>query len=243
LIGAVLAIFGGPLLLRTFLLEAFKIPSGGMFPTLEIGDHLFVTKSSYGVFSASAPERGEAVVFTYPDPDPNNAPTTFIQRVIALPGDALLVEAGAPSINGWKVPRCHVGRATRTNELETATELDVFVEFLQGHAYLVGLDREQRYDPGTQGPYEVAAGEFWTMGDNRYNSSDSRNWRGGKGAGVPFDHLRGRAWCIWMPPERAGIRLHDPPVLPRSMKQLQPQLDACLAKAPTLAASTPPPPR
>jgi signal peptidase I len=236
-----LAILAAPVLLRALLVEAFRIPSGGMFPTLEVQDHVFVSKSAYGVFSPSAPRRGDVVVFRYPDPDPNSPPTDFVQRVIALPGDTLLVESGAPSINGWKVPRCHLGRATVTSESEGSADFDVFVEFLEGRAYLMVLQHEGRYDFGVQGPYVVAPGEFWTLGDNRHNSADSRSWRGGQGAGVPFDHLRGRVYNIWLPPERAGTTLHGVPVLPGSLKQLQPELERCLAKAPSLTESTPPP--
>jgi signal peptidase I len=241
---AVLGLFVVPLFLRLFVVEAFKIPAGSMLPTLEIGDHVFVTKSTYGVFSASAPQRGEVVVFTYPDPNPNNAPVDFIKRVIGLPGDILEVEAGAPSINGWKVPRCELALNIETTAEGTVKEVDVFVEFLQGHAYLILLERHEGDDASRrQGPYEVRPGEFWVMGDNRNNSADSRSWRAGQGAGVPFENLRGRAWYVWFPLERMGIQLHEPPVLPKSLKKLQPQLDSCLAKAPSVADSTPPPPR
>jgi signal peptidase I len=243
LIGAALALVMLPISCRSLVVEAFKIPSAGMFPTLEVGDHLFVTKSTYGLFSKSAPEHGDVVVFRYPDPDPNSPRADFIERVIALPGDTLQVEAGVPTINGWKLPRCHLGFAKlRIGFDDVVSEMDVFVEFLRGHAYLVVDDRLLE-DPGIQGPYKVGPGEFWVIGDNRDNSSDSRSWRDGRGAGVPFDHLLGRASYIWLPPERVGITSNGAPVLPSSLKQLQPQLDSCLAKAPSLADSTPPPPR
>ncbi len=245
IVGACLATVALPLVLRMFVIEAFKVPSGAMKPTIQLEDHLFVTKSSYGLFSHSAPERGEVVVFIYPDPNPAAPRTDFIKRVIALPGDTLQVDSGAPIINGWKVPRCWLGRATLSADLDSGTEADIFVEFLQGHAYLVlhelrdGLPSEGR----SEGPYSVAPGEFWVLGDNRNNSADSRSWRGGRGAGVPFDNLVGRAWYIWHPPGRAGINLAGAPALPDDLKQLQPALERCLAKAPSLVDSTPPPPR
>ena len=226
--------------LRSWVIEAFKIPSGAMQPTLQIQDHLFVTKSTYGWFDKVAPRRGEVVVFTYPDPNPENPAQDFIKRVVALPGDTLELESGAPLINGWRVPRCHLGRYSFESALDGERQLDLFVEFLQGHAYVVEHDLEPKRDLGKQGPYQVAADEFWVLGDARNNSADSRVWRGGRGAGVPFANLRGRAWLLWLPRERSGVTLHGRPVLPEHLKHLEPALERCLASAPTITASTPP---
>ncbi len=228
-----LLVFG----LRWFVVEAFLMPSGSMFPTLEIQDHFFVSKAAYGVFTKSAPARGDVVVFQYPEPNPAVERVDYVKRVLGLPNDTLEFESGAPIINGWHVPRCKLGAATITELAGASIDYQVFVEFLEGNAYLVALDAA--HDDAHQGPYRVAAGEFWVVGDNRNNSSDSRAWAGGKGAGVPFENTKGRAWLLWFPSERFGITL-DAPRLPRGLAQLQPALEGCLAKAPSRAQSTPP---
>ena len=106
------------LLLRAVVVEAFKIPSGSMLPTLQIDDHIFVNKFIYGpvvpftnnrFLSAMPPSRGDVIVFEFPDPDPRAPRQDFIKRVIGLPGDRLEVDGGHPIINGWRVPNCRVG--------------------------------------------------------------------------------------------------------------------------------------
>jgi signal peptidase I len=90
--------------LRSRVVEAFKIPSAAMLPSLAPGDHVFVDKTK------REPARGEAIVFTYPDPDPAAAPMDFAKRVVAIAGDRVEFEADLPIINGWQVPTCVVGR-------------------------------------------------------------------------------------------------------------------------------------
>jgi signal peptidase I len=223
-------------LLRGFVLEAFKVPSGSMFPSIELGDHLFVAKSGYG-----APSRGDVIVFEYRDPNPEAPRVDYVKRVIGVPGDELAFDSGAPIINGWPVPRCRMGNVNvgiEPLEPEAKQEYEIFVEFLSGKAYLVAI--ESGRNDGHQGPYQVPAGEFWAVGDNRNNSFDSRSWNGGRGAGVPFDRLKGQARWLWFPAERFGIDVSAGPVLPNSISQLALALANCLAKAPDLAHSTPP---
>lgn len=201
------------LLLRVFLIEAFKIPSGSMLPTLQIQDHIFVNKFAYGptipwtdvrLFADLPPKRGDVVVFEYPDPDPRNPRQDYIKRVIALPGDVLEVEGGHPIINGWKVPHCRVGDYTFSSDGGYPESGELFMEFLGEHSYLTFY--ESHRNDGLQGPYPVQEGEFWVLGDNRNNSSDSRAWRRNlnineypqKGAGVPFSHVKGRALFVWL---------------------------------------------
>ncbi|MCU0658856.1 MAG: signal peptidase I, partial [Polyangiaceae bacterium] len=97
------------LLLRVFLVEAFKIPSGSMIPTLQVGDHIFVNKLAYGplvpwartrLFPRMPPRRGDVIVFEFPE----NREQDFIKRVIAIPGDKLEVRDSHPYLNGWRVP-------------------------------------------------------------------------------------------------------------------------------------------
>src|SRR6185436_14713139 len=119
------------LLLRAFVVEAFKIPSGSMIPTLMIGDHIFVNKFTYGplvpwtdkrLFSRLPPDRGDVMVFKFPE----NKEQDFIKRAIATPNDTLEALDGRPIINGWLVPHCYVGPYRYEGR---AAEL--FVEFLE----------------------------------------------------------------------------------------------------------------
>lgn len=229
-------LLGVPVMLRVFLLEAFKLPSGAMYPSLLIGDHVFITKWGYGC-EGCAPERGAVAVFLYPESTPDEQ-YDYVKRVIALPGDELVVEHGVPVINGWKVPRCSLGHALIPEPDGSDHGYEFFVEYLSGNAYLVV--HEEGRDDGVQGPYQVAVNEAWVLGDNRMNSSDSRAWRQGKGLGVPFQNFRGPVKMLWLPAERAGVFGGAKPSLPESARALAPQLERCLASAPSLADSTPP---
>ncbi len=195
------------LLLRAFVVEAFKIPSGSMLPTLQIQDHIFVNKLTYGpvlplvhyrVLPRLPPKRGDIMVFEYPDPNPTNDRQDFIKRAIAFAGDTLEVETGHPVINGWRVPSCRVG-AYDFNEgggfgLKHG---DLYVEFLGDYSYLT-LFEDAAYTVVHQGPYHVKPGETWVMGDNRNNSSDSRAWNNNRGGGVPDANIKGRAMFVWL---------------------------------------------
>lgn len=228
--------------LRFFVIEAFKVPAGSMFPSVEVNDHLFVTKSTYGAFEKSLPARGDVVVFEYPEPNPQAERVDYIKRVIALPGDTLAFDNGVPIINGWRIPSCPLGRASALLGYDSeAGDYEIVVEFLEGKAYLVAF--EQGRNDGHQGPYQVAPGEFWVVGDNRNNSSDSRAWNQGHGAGVPVQNLKGRGRWLWLPTERLGIDLAGQPVLPKAIEQLGPALAGCLEAVPDLAHTTPPPPK
>lgn len=239
--------------LRAFVVEAFKIPSGSMIPTLQVGDHIFVNKFTYGpaipftkarLWTHMPPERGDVMVFAYPEQPEQD----FIKRVVALPGDKLEAKDGHPIINGWKVPNCRVGDFTYTAPDTGGKRTgDLFVEFLDDEAYLTLYERD-RSEP-YQGPFIVKPGEAYVMGDNRNNSHDSRMWWGGQGGGVPFENVRGRALFVWLSVSDVGIdwsRLGAPvmgrPRLPTNMKHLEPSLTTCLKDRPALALTKPPPP-
>lgn len=268
-------------LLRAFVVEAFKIPSGSMLPTLQIQDHIFVNKLIYGppipltegrLFQRLPPGRGDVMVFEFPE----NRSDDYIKRAIAFPGDTLTVRAGHPFINGWMVPYCFVGElATDAGGQRTSQRARLYMEYLGDYSYLTlyeegrmvvtdddaatpsgtlfehGPGVESRFDPlDTEGPYQIAPGEVWVLGDNRNNSSDSRAWNGRQGGGVPFPLIKGRAMFVWLSfkPDgflHAGRILHNvmgKPSLPKA--QLTPELEAglatCLAKRP--ATTTPPDP-
>jgi signal peptidase I len=233
--------------LRAVVVEAFKIPSGSMLPTLQIDDHIFVNKFTYGpklpfigtrIATDMPPERGDVIVFEFPDPAPGQEGQDFIKRVIAMPGDTLEVRHGQPIINGWKVPRCRVGQYPfRQNDGNASDVGELFVEFLGDAAYLTV------YDGGAamayEGPFRVPSGEIYVMGDNRNNSHDSRKWHGGKGGGVPFANIQGRAMRVWWPLSRMLVPVMGHPELPKGMSPaLTEGIDRCLAQRPN--ETTPP---
>ncbi len=242
------------LALRAFIIEAFKIPSGSMIPTLQVGDHIFVNKFSYGpalpfthtrLFSRMPPERGDVMVFAFPE----HPEQDFIKRVIALPGDKLEARGGHPILNGWEVPSCFVGLYTYSegDPIPAKHEGDLFVEFLGDEAYLTLYDRYSGGLNDYQGPYFVKPGEVYVMGDNRNNSHDSRMWFGGQGGGVPFDNIKGRALFVWLSVSDQGMawnRLGAPVMgkarLPPDMKALEAPLEKCLKERPSLDKTNPP---
>ncbi len=244
--------------LRAFVVEAFKIPSGSMIPTLQVGDHIFVNKFTYGpaipwtharLWSRMPPERGDVMVFAYPERPQDD----FIKRVIAIPGDKLEARGGHPILNGWEVPSCYAGTysyAAADAQDYGRHEGELFVEFLEDEAFLTFYDRQGVTD--YEGPFYVKPGEVWVMGDNRNNSHDSRKW-GGQGGGVPFQNIKGRALFVWLsvadpwdwsrifapvmgrPPGKGPLG-----ALPNSMKDAEPAIDKCLRERPPLERTRPP---
>lgn len=261
---------GVALLLRAFVVEAFKIPSGSMIPTLMIGDHIFVNKFTYGplvpwtdsrLWTRLPPGRGDVMVFKFPEKPEQD----FIKRTIAIPGDTLEAIDGRPILNGWLVPHCYVG----PYKVEGHTA-DLYVEFLEEKSYFTLFENKpddractSAEDCGAgsvckagvcgssiQGPFYVRDKEAWVMGDNRNNSHDSRSWRAGMGAGVPFENIKGRAMFVWMSfgqgggiaQDRLFVNVMGRPTLPGvNDPSLQAALDKCLAGRPPAAQTTPPP--
>jgi signal peptidase I len=243
--------------LRAFVVEAFKIPSGSMIPTLMVGDHIFVNKFSYGpaipythsrVWTNMPPHRGDVMVFAFPEKPEQD----FIKRVIAVEGDRLEAKAGHPIINGWPVPSCQVGDWSY-NDYESPImrhEGELYVEYLGDESYLTFYDHSSGTFPEFQGPYFAKKGEVWVMGDNRNNSHDSRMWFGGQGGGVPFENIRGRALFVWLSVSdngidwsREGAPVMGRPRLPPSAKGLEGKLEDCLKKRPSVTTPPAPAPR
>jgi signal peptidase I len=226
-----------PLSIRMFILEAFKTPSGAMAPTLMVGDHLFTDKL---VLRARPPKRGEAIIFEFPE----NPEQNFAKRVIATPGDKLIVKSGHPWINGWEVPYCLIGKGTMAAEDRTISG-EVDMEYLDGQAYLIFLD-EHVPSPEAQGPYTVARDEVYVLGDNRNSSYDSRSWFQGRGAGVPRSMVVARVLFRWLSFvdgvtdwSRFGTRVSIP-LLPRSLRSLEAGLEECLEQRPPIDKTMPP---
>lgn len=212
-----LPIFLIVLLLRSFLIEPFRIPSGSMIPTLLIGDFILVNKFAYGIrlpvsktkiIENGEPQRGDVMVFRYPE-DPK---TDFIKRVIGVPGDKISYRHKQLVINGKPVP-IHVngpyaGGGTDSirvaGSLEGAEQLEP-VE----HSVLIN-PRAPDFSPNCRvldkGQIEVPEGQYFVMGDNRDDSRDSRCW-----GFVPDANLVGKAFLIWMSfdPNRSGVVAWD----------------------------------
>jgi len=192
------------LVIRTLLFQPFSIPSGSMRPTLLEGDYLFVTKWSYGfsryslpfgpdLFSGriwgSEPKRGDVVVFKFP-PDPS---VDYIKRVVGLPGDKIQVKDGQLFINGVGVPRVKVGQIDNPDVTEVDRPVDVYRETLPNGVSYDTLDLSPNSITDNTREFDVPAGHYFMMGDNRDNSSDSRLSVGY----VPAENLVGRANIVF----------------------------------------------
>jgi signal peptidase I len=183
------------LLLRSFLVEPFRIPSNSMMPTLLTGDFILVNKYAYGirlpvlnnkVLEVGEPERGDVVVFRYPK-DPS---TDYIKRVVGLPGDRVGYYNKTVYINGEPVGQVPAG---------------VYIGVGSGISMSGASERQEQLGdalhdilvmprtPSLEGEYVVGEDEYFVMGDNRDNSNDSRYW-----GSVPESNLVGKAFRIWM---------------------------------------------
>ncbi len=191
------------LILRSFLVEPFRIPSGSMMPTLLVGDFILVNKFSYGirlpvlnkkVIALDDPQRGDVVVFRYP----KQPWIDYIKRVVAVPGDSVSYQNKVLFINGEPVRQTSVGRYTGVGSGVQMTGAIRSQEDLDGvdHDILVH-SRAPNFAMGCNvlrnGPITVPEGHYFAMGDNRDNSNDSRCW-----GLVPDENLVGKAFGIWM---------------------------------------------
>ena len=161
------------LVIRAFVVQAFKIPSGSMLETLQIGDHLLVNKFLYGldlpfsdkkVFALWGPERGDIVVFKYPE-DPRR---DFIKRVIAIGGETVEGRDRLIYVDGKPIPEPYVKHTETTILPGDVSKRDNF------------------------GPIRIPEGKVFVMGDNRENSHDSRFW-----GFVDLEYIRGKAFIIY----------------------------------------------
>ena len=201
------------LILRSFIYEPFQIPSGSMMPTLLVGDFILVEKFAYGLkepignnalLATGQPKRGDVVVFKYPE----DTRIDYIKRVIGLPGDRIVYQDKQlfikPACTGDDCPDFAPVELTfeQAGEFsQMGTELQRFSESLtpRGHDILQNPAQPDRvslfYRQPNTGLNEwlVPAGHYFTMGDNRDNSTDSRFW-----GFVPEENLVGKAVAIWI---------------------------------------------
>jgi signal peptidase I len=196
------------LVLNTFLVAAYRIPSGSMIPTLLVGDWLFVNRAVYGPHlpftnshlpSISEPKRGEVIVFVSPyqadeaargdDPTP-----TLVKRMVGAPGDTLFMRQGLLYVNG--VPQ-RQGFGTTTGPTATSSQPNETSE-LFAWQHRIEL-KQSRFGAAPEqpthdnwGPLLIPAGNYFMMGDNRYESKDSRYW-----GIVPRENVRGRPIFVY----------------------------------------------
>ena len=191
------------LILRSFLVEPFRIPSGSMMPTLLVGDFILVNKFSYGirlpvlnkkVIDLGDPQRGDPVVFRYP----KQPWVDYIKRVVAVPGDTIYYRNKTLYVNGKPMAQTAVGQYAGVGSGTRMTGAVMALEDLDGkeHSILINPlapDLPMGCQVLRQGPLTVPEGRYFVMGDNRDNSNDSRCW-----GFVPDENLVGKAFGIWM---------------------------------------------
>jgi signal peptidase I len=197
-------------MLRSFLVEPFKIPSSSMVPTLLVGDFILVNKFTYGIripvvnkkmVELGRPARGDVMVFRFPA-EPS---LDYIKRVVGLPGDRIEYRNKRLTINGNPVPTRQVDDYLSKERMQFSRR---YVETLNGVDHEILLDDDTRGGASPEGAFPfsgncnynssglactVPPGHYFVMGDNRDNSSDSRVW-----GFVPDENIVGRAFFIWL---------------------------------------------
>lgn len=196
--------------LRSFLFEPFKIPSGSMIPTLLVGDYILVNKFTYGIrlpvinkkiISINDPQRGDVMVFRYPE-DPS---LDYIKRVIGVPGDTVAYQNKRLTINGQAVDMKKVEDFEHRDRMYFSEQYQATMGSVQ-HRVLNDADAPAFIADAAHFPQrenctynaagvicKVPAGHYFMMGDNRDNSRDSRAW-----GFVPEENIVGKAFFIWL---------------------------------------------
>jgi len=185
-------VFIAVLALRSFLIEPFRIPSGSLEPTLNVGDFVAVSKFSYGVrlpllekkvITVNEPKTGQIAVFRWP-PDPS---FDYIKRVIGVPGDMVSYHDKQLTINGKLAQQTFLEYTTDESSGQAVARYN---ENLNGTVHDIYIHPN---DPAVDFDVTVPKGAYFMMGDNRDDSADSRFW-----GFVSEENLRGRAFLVWM---------------------------------------------
>jgi signal peptidase I len=183
------------IILRSFVAEPFRIPSGSMMPTLEVGDFILVNKFAYGVrlpvlrtklLDTGKPQRGDVFVFRFPEKPWQN----FIKRVIGLPGDHIRWDREKLYVNGERVTAEAIGEYIAVDQAGGKHPAKRLKETLGSVEHDIIL---MNYGSQSSGETTVPEGKYFAMGDNRFGSNDSRYW-----GFVPEENLVGKAMFIWM---------------------------------------------
>lgn len=209
------------LCIRGFIVEAFKIPSTSMLPTLSVGDHIFVNKFIYGIrvpfttiriVDLKTPARGDVIVFVPPFETREN----FIKRVVGVPGDHIRIEDRRVFVNDEELQHVEVAVEQHPNDkrlLRVVGDEQRTIPFAPGwnnvllfdetialRPHLIQYDRHRWRE---EIEIVVPPGHLFVMGDNRDNSRDSREW-----GFVPFSHVKGKAMFVWLSldHDHGGIR-------------------------------------
>ncbi|VVC75813.1 Signal peptidase I [Aquicella siphonis] len=183
-------------LLRSFLFEPFRIPSGSLEPTLLTGDFILVNKYDYGIrlpvvhtkiYTSGAPKRGDIMVFRWP-PNPSY---DFIKRVIGLPGDKISYINKELYVNGQKIPQEYLKESLAVNETGSEWQAQEKQEDLLGVKHRIYIDTAK----SSQDFHDIIVpkGMYFVMGDNRDDSADSRYW-----GFVPDKNIVGKAVLVWL---------------------------------------------
>lgn len=220
-------------MIRSSVVEAFKIPSGSMIPTLLIGDHIFVNKFAYGLkipfsdwftdhpiylIKRDLPKRGDIVVFLFPKDESYH----YIKRVIGVPGDKIELKNKVLYVNDHVADRQPLPTDQQETILKSLDDpkysprnIEVYHEKLDQVDHLMMIDKNN-FMAESFGPIQVPPDSLFVMGDNRDFSNDSRFW-----GFVPMKNVKGKAMVIWLSlwvdfqekqynfrPNRVGIVLH-----------------------------------
>lgn len=186
------------LILRSFVAEPFRIPSGSMMPTLLHGDFILVNKFSYGlrlpvlhtkILQNGLPGRGDVIVFRYPE----NEALDYIKRVVGLPGDTIEYKSKMLYVNGEVCEQMLNGVFAGVGRDQSENGSRVVIEELPSAFEHQILINELRSGYHSEGSWVVPEGHYFVLGDNRDNSRDSRFW-----GFVPEENLVGKAFAIWM---------------------------------------------
>lgn len=182
------------LFVRTYIITGYKVPTGSMAPTLKPGDFIFAYKLPFGFklpfskekIAGRSPERGQVVIFTYPD----QPRTSYIKRVIGLPGDVVEIVNGQVSLNG-QIFKYTEGNSEELSDLPSFQIQKVLKESApEGQRSVLTLrdGKKSRF-----GPIVVPPGEVFLLGDNRDASDDSRYW-----GSIPIQRVEGQLALIWL---------------------------------------------